>query len=66
MELFQAGVDRSLIAIWLGHESLDTTQIYLDANLQLKEAVLDRLNPVRSKPGRYRPDDKLLAYLKTL
>ena len=66
MELFQAGVDRSLIAIWLGHESLDTTQIYLDANLQLKEAVLNRLNPVRSKPGRYRPDDQLLAYLKTL
>lgn len=66
MELFQAGVDRSLIAIWLGHESLDTTQIYLDANLQLKEAVLDRMNPVRSKPGRYRPDDRLLAYLKAL
>jgi integrase/recombinase XerD len=66
MELFQAGVDRSLIAIWLGHESLDTTQIYLDANLQLKEAVLSRLNPVRSNPGRYRPDDQLLAYLKTL
>lgn len=66
MELFQAGVDRSLIAIWLGHESLDTTQIYLDANLQLKEAVLNRVNPVRSKPGRYRPDDRLMAYLKAL
>jgi site-specific recombinase XerD len=66
MELFQAGIDRSLIAIWLGHESLDTTQIYLDANLQLKEAVLERMNPVRSKPGRYRPGDQLLAYLKTL
>jgi len=66
MELFQAGVDRSLIAIWLGHESLDTTQIYLDANLQLKEAILNRVNPVQSKPGRYRPDDKLLAYLKAL
>jgi integrase/recombinase XerD len=66
MELFQAGVDRSLIAIWLGHESLDTTQIYLDANLQLKQAVLNRVNSVRSKPGRYRPDDQLLAYLKTL
>jgi len=66
MELFQAGVDRSLIAIWLGHESLDTTQIYLDANLQLKEAVLNRLNPPQSKPGRYRPDDQLLIYLKGL
>jgi site-specific recombinase XerD len=66
MELFQAGVDRALIAIWLGHESLDTTQMYLDANLQLKEAVLEKMNPVRSKPGRYRPDDQLLAYLKAL
>ena len=66
MELFQAGVDRALIAIWLGHESLDTTQIYLDANLQLKEAVLEKLNPVQSKPGRYRPDDQLLSYLKGL
>jgi len=66
MELFQAGVNRSLIAIWLGHESLDTTQIYLDANLQLKEAVLEKMNPMRSKPGRYRPDDQLLAHLKTL
>ena len=66
MELFQAGVDRALIAIWLGHESLDTTQMYLDANLQLKEAVLEKTNPMRSKPGRYRPDDQLLAYLKAL
>jgi integrase/recombinase XerD len=66
MELLQAGVDRALIAIWLGHESLETTQIYLDANLQLKEAVLDKMNPTRSKPGRYRPDDQLLSYLKGL
>ena len=66
MELFQAGVDRALIAIWLGHESLDTTQIYLDANIQLKEAVLEKMNPMQSKPGRYRPDDQLLSYLKAL
>ncbi len=66
MELFQAGVDRALIAIWLGHESLDTTQIYLDANLQLKEAILEKMNPMQSKPGRYRPDDQLLSYLKGL
>jgi site-specific recombinase XerD len=66
MELFQAGVDRALIAIWLGHESLDTTQIYLDANLQLKEAVLNRMNPVKTKQGRYRPDDDLMNYLKQL
>ena len=66
MELLQAGVDRALIAIWLGHESLDTTQIYLDANLQLKEAILAKMNPPKSKPGRYRPDEQLLSYLKSL
>lgn len=66
MELLQAGVDRSLIAIWLGHESLDTTQIYLDANLALKEEILAKTRPLNSKPGRYRPDDQLLAFLKTL
>jgi len=66
MELLQAGVDRSLIAIWLGHESLDTTQIYLDADLQLKKTVLDKITPIQNRPGRYRPDDKLLSYLKGL
>ena len=66
MELLQAGVDRSLIAIWLGHESLDTTQIYLDANLAMKEEILAKTRPVKSKPGRYRPDDHLLSFLKTL
>jgi site-specific recombinase XerD len=66
MELLQAGVDRSLIAIWLGHESLDTTQIYLDANLALKEAVLAKTHPVQSSPGKYRPDDKLMSFLKDL
>ncbi len=66
MELLQAGVDRALIAIWLGHESLDTTQIYLDADLQLKKTVLDKITPIQNRPGRYRPDDKLLSYLKGL
>jgi site-specific recombinase XerD len=66
MELLHAGVDRALIAIWLGHESLDTTQIYLDANLQLKESVLTKMSPLRSQPGRYRPDDQLMKYLKSL
>jgi integrase/recombinase XerD len=66
MELLQAGVDRSLIAIWLGHESLDTTQIYLDANLVLKEEILAKTRPVNSKPGRYKPDDQLLSFLKNL
>jgi len=66
MELLQAGVDRAMIAIWLGHESLDTTQIYLDADLQLKKTVLDKITPIQNRPGRYRPDDKLLSYLKGL
>jgi integrase/recombinase XerD len=66
MELLQAGVDRSLIAIWLGHESLETTQIYFDANLAMKEEILAKTRPVESKPGRYRPDDQLLSFLKAL
>jgi len=66
MELLQAGVDRSLIAIWLGHESLETTQIYLDANLAMKEEILAKTRPVESKPGRYQPDNQLLSFLKAL
>ena len=66
MELLQAGVDRALIAIWLGHESLDTTQVYLDANLELKRTVLDKVTPLQNRPGQYRPDDILLNYLKSL
>jgi len=66
MELLQAGVDRALIAHWLGHESVETTQIYLDANLALKEEALAKTIPPNGKPGRYRPDDQLLAFLKAL
>jgi integrase/recombinase XerD len=66
MELLQAGVDRALIAIWLGHEALESTQVYLDADLPLKEAILAKINPPQSKPGGYRPDDQLLNYLKGL
>jgi integrase/recombinase XerD len=66
MELMQAGVDRTLIALWLGHESAETTQIYLDANLTIKEEILSKTAPISTKPGRYRPDDDLLAFLKGL
>jgi site-specific recombinase XerD len=66
MELLQAGVDRSLIAIWLGHESLDTTQIYLDANLALKEDIMAKVRPMQSSARRYRPDDGLLTFLRSL
>ena len=66
MDLLQEGVDRSVIALWLGHESVETTQIYLDADLALKQEVLDKTTPPVGKPGRYRPDDRLLAFLKGL
>jgi hypothetical protein len=57
-------LDRSLIALWLGHESVETTQIYLDANQAIKQAVLDKTTPPEGMFGRYRPDDRLLAFLK--
>ena len=66
MELLQAGVDRAVIALWLGHESVETTQIYLDANLAIKEQALARTTPPDATPGRFRPDDQLLAFLKEL
>jgi hypothetical protein len=66
MELLQSGVDRTLIALWLGHESVETTQIYLDANLAIKEEILAKTTPINVKGGRYRPDDDLLAFLKGL
>jgi integrase/recombinase XerD len=66
MELLRHGVDRSTIALWLGHESVETTQVYLHADLALKEAALARTTPVKIRAGRYRPDDRLLAFLKSL
>ena len=67
MSLLQAGVDTIVIALWLGHESVETTQIYLDANLALKEQALAKTTPGKTKAAaRYRPGDKLLAFLKGL
>ena len=66
MELLLAGVDRTVIALWLGHESIETTQIYLDANLAMKEKALAKLSPIGEKPRRYKPDDTLLAFLNDL
>jgi len=66
MELLQHGVDRSVIALWLGHESAETTQMYLHASLELKEKALARTAPRTLPTGRYRPDDQLLAFLNGL
>jgi integrase/recombinase XerD len=66
MRLLHAGTDTSVIAPWLGHEQADTTQIYLHADLALKEPALARTTPPETKPGRYRPPDKLLAFLEAL
>lgn len=66
MELLEHGVDRSVIALWLGHESVETTQIYLHADLRRKEKALARTPALNVKPGRYKPDDELLAFLESL
>lgn len=66
MELLRCGVDRSVIALWLGHESMETTQIYLHADMRLKEAALARTTNSRARPSRYRPKDKVLAFLEAL
>lgn len=66
MELLDHGVDRSVIALWLGHESAETTQMYLHASLELKEKALARTAPRNLPVGRYRPDDRLLAFLRSL
>jgi site-specific recombinase XerD len=66
MRLLHAGVDTSVIALWLGHEQADTTQIYLHADLELKEKALARTTPANTKPGRYKPPDQLLAFLESL
>jgi len=66
MELLQAGVDHSLIALWLGHESVETTMIYLQADLAFKEKILAKTKPLNVKAGRYRPGDKLLQFLNGL
>lgn len=66
MNLLQHGVDRSVIALWLGHETVETTQMYLHANLELKEQALARTSSLGVSAGRYQPDDHLLAFLNSL
>jgi site-specific recombinase XerD len=66
MQLLQADVDTSVIALWLGHEHVETTQIYLHADLGLKERALVRTRPPGTQPGRFRPSDSLLGFLESL
>jgi len=66
MRLLEAGVDTTVIALWLGHEQVETTGIYLHAELGIKERALERTRPPTVKPGRYRPSDPLLAFLESL
>jgi integrase/recombinase XerD len=66
MRLLHAGVDTTVIALWLGHEQIQTTQIYLHADLAIKQKALDRTTPPTAKPGRYQPTDRILAFLDAL
>jgi site-specific recombinase XerD len=66
MALLRGGIDLTVIALWLGHESTETTEVYLHADMQLKERALAHSNPSGAVPGRYRPPDRLLAFLEGL
>jgi site-specific recombinase XerD len=66
MSLLQAGVDTSVIALWLGHADIRSTQPYLHADMTIKQRALDRTTPTSAAPGRYRPGDALLAFLEGL
>jgi integrase len=66
MNLLHAGVDITVIALWLGHESPTTTRIYLHADMALKEKAIARTTPPNTNPARYQPPDTLLAFLDQL
>jgi integrase/recombinase XerD len=66
MSLLKAGVDTSIIALWLGHETPETTQVYLHADMTIKEQALARVHQPGTSPGRYRPPDTLLTFLDNL
>ena len=66
MQLLHAGVDRSVIALWLGHESIETTDIYLHADMSIKERAIARTAPPATGTRRYRAPDTLLAFLEGL
>ena len=66
MSLLQAGVDTAVIALWLGHADLRSTNAYLHADMTIKQRALDLTTPASSPPGRYKPADPLLAFLEGL
>ena len=66
MNLLHHGIDRSVIALWLGHENVETTSIYLQADMQLKEQALAKTTTTKASASRYRPSDRVLAFLNTL
>lgn len=66
MRLLLAGNDITVIALWLGHEQIATTNVYLHADMTHKQQAIDRTSPLAAKPGRYRPPDALIAFLEAL
>jgi integrase len=66
MALLREGIDVAVIALWLGHADIRSTDAYLHADMSIKERALARVTPVSAKPGRYRPPDSLLAFLESL
>ena len=64
--MLQAGVDITVIAIWLGHESPTTTHLYVQADLAMKERALEQVQEPTNRPVRFKPADKLLAFLESL
>src|SRR5205085_12679761 len=66
MSLLQAGVDTTVIALWLGHADVRSTQPYLHADLTIKERALALLTPAAVPAGRYKPPDRVLAFLEAL
>lgn len=66
MALLESGVDLAVIALWLGHESIETTNVYLHSSLAMKERALGKLAPVGTSFHRFKPDDKVMAFLNSL
>lgn len=66
MRLISAGVERTVIALWLGHESIETTEIYIHADMSIKERAIQRAATLPSSHRRYRPSDRLMAFLEAL